>query len=69
VLGSGAATTVVAASRIVQTLGDALWAAAAAVLLRGVARRAVPAPDDLPTDGGPREPASSPGGGPARRPA
>jgi uncharacterized membrane protein YbhN (UPF0104 family) len=43
VLGPGVTTTVVAASRIVQTLGDALWALAAAVLLRGVGRRAAAA--------------------------
>ena len=40
VLPAGAATAVVAASRVVQTLGDALWAVAAGVLLRGSMRRA-----------------------------
>jgi glycosyltransferase 2 family protein len=74
VLGSGAATTVVAASRIVQTLGDALWALAAAVLLRGVAQRAAAAvaADDEPQpdgDGARREPAPAPTGVPGRRPA
>ena len=82
VLGAGAATTVVAASRIVQTLGDALWALAAAVLLRGPARRAMLAatptggdPDSAAPDPGPTraevepEPASSPSGVRGRRPA
>lgn len=41
VLPAGAATAVVAASRVVQTLGDALWAVVAGVALRGSMRRAV----------------------------
>jgi glycosyltransferase 2 family protein len=71
VLGKAEATTVVAASRIVQTLGDALWALAAAVLLRGVSRRAVAAaaaagdPDADPD--GP-VPAAGPGAVPAAGP-
>ena len=82
VLGAGAATTVVAASRIVQTLGDALWALVAAVFLRGPARRAMLAAtsdggDSIAAPAGPeptrvdsdREPASSPGGVRGRRPA
>jgi glycosyltransferase 2 family protein len=81
VLGAGAATTVVAASRIVQTLGDALWAVTAAVFLRGPARRAMlavaPAGDPAAELADPgstrvetdREPASSPGGVRGRRPA
>jgi uncharacterized membrane protein YbhN (UPF0104 family) len=40
VLPAGAATAVVAASRVVQTLGDALWAIVAGVALRGSMRRA-----------------------------
>ena len=40
VLPAGAATAVVAASRVVQTLGDALWALVAGVALRGSMRRA-----------------------------
>lgn len=40
VLPTGAATAVVAASRVVQTLGDALWAVVAGVALRGSMRRA-----------------------------
>ena len=50
VLPTGVATTVVAASRVVQTLGDALWALAAGVLLRGSMRRAavVLDPDAVP---------------------
>ena len=40
VLGKAEATTVVAASRIVQTLGDALWALFAGIALRGPMRRA-----------------------------
>ncbi len=40
VLPAGAATAVVVASRVVQTLGDALWAVFAGVALRGSMRRA-----------------------------
>jgi len=40
VLPAGAATAVVASSRVVQTLGDALWAVVAGVALRGSMRRA-----------------------------
>ena len=40
VLPAGAATAVVAASRVVQTLGDALWALVAGFALRGSMRRA-----------------------------
>jgi uncharacterized membrane protein YbhN (UPF0104 family) len=82
VLGAGAATTVVAASRLVQTLGDALWAVVAAVFLRGPARRAMVAAtsaagdpaavaaDPEPTRMDPdREPATSPGTVRGRRPA
>ncbi|HZB49393.1 MAG TPA: hypothetical protein VE547_09890, partial [Mycobacteriales bacterium] len=43
VLPTGAATAVVAASRVVQTLGDALWAVVAGVGLRGSMRRAAAA--------------------------
>ena len=43
VLPAGAATAVVATSRVVQTLGDALWALVAGVALRGSMRRAAPA--------------------------
>lgn len=45
VLPAGAATAVVAASRVVQTLGDALWAVFAGVALRGSMRRAALAAD------------------------
>lgn len=41
VLPAGAAIAVVAASRVVQTLGDAVWAVLAGTLLRGPMRRAV----------------------------
>ena len=43
VLPAGATTAVVAASRVVQTLGDALWAVVAGVGLRGSMRRAAAA--------------------------
>jgi len=39
-LPAGAATAVVATSRVVQTLGDALWALFAGIALRGPMRRA-----------------------------
>ncbi len=43
VLPAGSATAVVAASRVVQTLGDAIWALVAGFALRGSMRRAVAA--------------------------
>ena len=46
VLPAGAATAVVAASRVVQTLGDAIWAVVAGVALRGSMRRAALAAAD-----------------------
>jgi uncharacterized membrane protein YbhN (UPF0104 family) len=45
VLPTGATTAVVAASRVVQTLGDALWALVAGTVLRGAMRRAAAAVD------------------------
>ena len=45
VLPAGAVTAVVAASRVVQTLGDAVWAVVAGVVLRGSMRRATLAAD------------------------
>jgi uncharacterized membrane protein YbhN (UPF0104 family) len=45
VLPAGATIAVVAASRVVQTLGDALWALVAGVLLRGSMRRSAVAAD------------------------
>lgn len=46
VLPAGAATAVVAASRVVQTLGDAGWAVVAGLALRGSTRRAAQAGAD-----------------------
>src|SRR6185437_7638017 len=63
-LPAGAATAVVATSRVVQTLGDALWALFAGIALRGPMRRAEqrlrvddPAPTDAAADQSPADPA------------
>ena len=61
-LPAGAATAVVATSRVVQTLGDALWALFAGIALRGPMRRAE---QRLRTD--PPAPAEGGGPGPDRR--
>jgi hypothetical protein len=76
VLPAGEATAVVATSRVVQTLGDALWALFAGIALRGAMRRAEdrlrterPAPAEgggTAPDGGPAgETSREPGGDPA----
>ena len=69
-LPAGAATAVVATSRVVQTLGDALWALFAGIALRGPMRRAEqrlrvddPAPTDAAADQSPADPGRAPSTG------
>jgi hypothetical protein len=69
-LPAGAATAVVATSRVVQTLGDALWALFAGIALRGPMRRAEqrlrvddPAPTDAAADQSPADPGLAPSTG------